>query len=607
VSDSDGNLVLPEELPYGDYLLHEVKAPNNHLTGYVLNTSDVPFSVTERHDFDNPLVVSMEDSSAKAIIAINKQGKTSKKPIAGAEYSISADGDIVTLDGTVHALDGEIVGTLVTDEEGNARSDQLYLGNYIVKETLAPDGYLVDETEYRVDLVYKDQETELITESLNLVDTEVCIEATKFDKSTQEPLADTEFTLYRESSAGAEDWAVVDTLVTDGDGKVVFSPVIKGSYRLVESRPNPAYASNEESGEQGARYITIDENSTEEVQIFHDEKIQLSCETFKDTINITSAGFRTFDDDYLRIVNVGNEQYHYTLDFRSTSNVRADEFTVVDPLNEVATGSVRIKELFTPVTQGDTDGTFNLWYQTNYTDTAQVYSEASAMRTNPYNPNNPQNVQNWPSTGWQLWQEGLPATSSVRLSIEDLGLASDEYITAFRYEYGSVEVGFTTRDTAKQALQQSKELKSTFSDWSAAPVAANGSADPVAASGSFTLLGASSLEPATYLVECSAALLPPTLISGSASVYIARNRVLSDDDRDTVKTTVIEPFMVSTQSVPPTDISTLEGFSKPGAGGLPKTGDITSVVAYAIATVLLALAIGLRFKRNSIQRKGRES
>jgi hypothetical protein len=595
ISDNQGNLVLPEQLPFGDYLLHEVKAPYNQNTGYLLNPTDVPFSVTERHDFDSPLIVEMGDLSVKARIGISKEGKRGKQPVEGAEYAVIAEGDIVTLDGTVHASDGETVTTMTTGADGKVQSDLLYLGSYRVEELTAPDGYLRDEKEYKVNLVYQDQTTELVQEHLDLIDTEVVIEANKLDKSTDEPVADTEFTLYRETAPGSDEWVEIRTLTTDTDGKASFYPVIKGSYKLVETRPNPEYASNEESGEDCARYITIDENSTEEVQVFHDKRIQLSCETYKDTINITSAGFKTFDDDYLQIKNVGSEQYHYTLDFRSTSNVRADEFTVVDPLTEVFTGNVRLQELFTPATQGDTDGYFNLWYRTNFTDTAQLYSSANAMTTNPYNPNNPKNSQKWSSVGWQLWQQDIPATNTIRLSVADLGLAPDEHITALRYEYGSVEVGFTTRATAKQALQQTKELKSTFSDWTETPVADEGS---------FTPSSVVNLEPATYLVDCSTALMPPTLIKGTASVNIARNVVLSDDDRDTVQTTVIEPFMMLAEYIPPTDISKLEGFTVPRAGGLPATGDSKSSLGMFFALFLLLATVTLVYNQNPRTRKG---
>jgi LPXTG-motif cell wall-anchored protein len=431
-------------------------------------------------------------------------------------------------------------------------------------------------------------------------------EVLKLSRDADEPLADTEFTIYRYpvevkdgcittdvSTIVADDqaWVEIANVTTDDNGKAVFEDLPFGYYQIKETRPNPAYASSEESGDENARLFVIDANWTSEVQVFYNEKIHLSCEIYEDTINVTSAGFRTDDEDYLRVENVGVESYHYTLDFRSTSNVRADEFTVVDALESVVTGDVRLVELFTPVAQGDTDGLFNLWYRTNLTDTSQIYSSANAMDSNPFNPNNPTGTQLWSSVGWRLWQANLSSIATTYLSVQGLGLAPDEYITALRFEYGSVEVGFTTRDTCKQALQVSKDSKSTLSDWSVnQESAAGGDIQSQVTEGASIPMPAGALKPATYLVTCSTALLPPAMIWDSAVVNIARNAVLSDVDRDAVKTTVIEPFMVKTEPTPPTDLVTLVEFGKPRAGELPATGDQGMLIGAATITVLLVLA-----------------
>ncbi|MDR0347146.1 MAG: hypothetical protein LBH56_02055 [Coriobacteriales bacterium] len=599
-SDDSGQLLLPEALPYGSYLLHEVEAPRDARVGYVLNTTDLPFFVTEVRDIDNPLVITAKDVPAKGTIGLSKTGSRRGAPVAGAEYAVIARSDISTLDGTLRAAAGETVAVLVTDEQGKAVSAPLYLGDYLVVETRAPKGYQKDETEYPVELLYEGQQVAVVEAHLNLKDDEITIEGGKRERKTEKPIPDTEFTLYREREAGSDVWEPVDVLLTDADGKAVFSPVMPGSYKLVETRPNPSYASCEESGEKGTRYLTIDENSTSEVQIFYNTKIQLGCEIYEDTINVTAAAFKTNDEDYLRVENVGAESYHYTLDFRSTSNVRADEFTVIDRLESVITGSVRLKEVFTPVARGDSDGFFNLWYQTNLTDSSRLYSSANAMSSNPFNANNPNKRQNWPSVGWKLWQENIPTTVTTRLLVDDLGLAQGEYVTALRFEYGSVEVGFTTRDTVKQALQNSKESKPLTSDWSTDSQADNKDSNGEANKDSLSSLAVPNLKPATYLVICSTALLPPTTIRDSAIVHIARNIVLSDEDVDAVETRVIEPFMTKTTPTVPTDLTTLTGFEKPGPSRLPSTGDhatyqaLMAVLSFALLSAVFLHRAGVR-------------
>lgn len=54
------------------------------------------------------------------------------KGLAGAVYEITADEDIITPDGTLRYHKGDVVDTVTTDEDGFAKSKELYLGKYTV-------------------------------------------------------------------------------------------------------------------------------------------------------------------------------------------------------------------------------------------------------------------------------------------------------------------------------------------------------------------------------------------------------------------------------------------------------------------------------------------
>ena len=109
----------------------------------------------------------------------------------------------------------------------------------------------------------------------------------KEDIEDETPVPDTEFTLYRETEPGSDIWTEQSLHITDADGKCDFAPIAIGSYKLVETRPNPLYAEAEESG-GGERHFEVLPSSTGEVQVFADMLIQLSCEVYKQTIAITS-------------------------------------------------------------------------------------------------------------------------------------------------------------------------------------------------------------------------------------------------------------------------------------------------------------------------------
>ena len=182
-TDESGTLMLPYELVYGDYELHEVQSAN----GYVLNSTPVPFTIDGTV---NTVIVEKENKPQKGRISVQKSGDvfvsvaaasscytdengnvivnpTTYTPVfeetglAGAVFEITAAEDIVTADGTIRAKKGDIVATLTTDENGYAESDLLYLGKYEVKETKAPYGYVQNTTSEMVELTYAGQEIEV--------------------------------------------------------------------------------------------------------------------------------------------------------------------------------------------------------------------------------------------------------------------------------------------------------------------------------------------------------------------------------------------------------------------------------------------------------------
>lgn len=92
------------------------------------------------------------------------------KGLAGAVYEISAAEDIITPDGTLRYAKGEVVDTVTTDENGLAKSKELYLGKYTVVEITAPEGMVINKEAHDVELTYAGQEvsvTETATSFVN--------------------------------------------------------------------------------------------------------------------------------------------------------------------------------------------------------------------------------------------------------------------------------------------------------------------------------------------------------------------------------------------------------------------------------------------------------
>ena len=175
---TDGTLMLPEKLLYGEYELIEVQAPY----GYVLDSTPVKFKVTNS---SQTVEVVKADSAQKGQIKVAKSGEvfaavnqsgTIYQPtyevqgIKGAVYQITAAEDIVTADGTVHYTKNQVVDTVTTGNNGVGTSKSLYLGKYNVKEIQAPYGMLIDNEIHGVELTYADQEVEVTSTNASVSD-----------------------------------------------------------------------------------------------------------------------------------------------------------------------------------------------------------------------------------------------------------------------------------------------------------------------------------------------------------------------------------------------------------------------------------------------------
>lgn len=189
-TNSEGYLITPEVLPYGEYSLVEVQAPY----GYALDKTPVAFSVSsenaEKENSFTIVKVEKQNTAQKGRISVQKTGDiftsvtmassaytdengemivnpTTYTPVfasgnlSGAVFQVIAVEDIVTLDGTTRAYAGDVVSEITTDENGYAETEPLYLGKYEIREIKAPGGYVLNNEPKDVELTYAGQEFEV--------------------------------------------------------------------------------------------------------------------------------------------------------------------------------------------------------------------------------------------------------------------------------------------------------------------------------------------------------------------------------------------------------------------------------------------------------------
>ena len=275
---ADGDLITPQTLEYGTgYSIVEVQAPY----GYVLNSEPVYFDVTQDGSAEESGITVIEvvrsNMAQKGTITVSKSGEVftsvsenngmyqpvfAVQGLEGAVYEITAAEDIYTLDGTLRASKGEVVDTITTGTDGTAKSKELYLGKYEVKEITAPYGMVLNDEIHAAELVYAGQniavtetETSFYNErqrvEIDLVKSLETDEA--YGVGNNGEIFDVTFGLYAETDLTAADSTVIpadgliEIISLDENGKgTVNSYLPFGSYYVKELSTNSAYVLNEQ-------------------------------------------------------------------------------------------------------------------------------------------------------------------------------------------------------------------------------------------------------------------------------------------------------------------------------------------------------------------------
>ena len=275
---ADGDLITPQTLEYGTgYSIVEVQAPY----GYVLNSEPVYFDITQDGSAEESGITVIEvvrsNMAQKGTITVSKSGEVftsvsenngmyqpvfAVQGLEGAVYEITAAEDIYTLDGTLRASKGEVVDTITTGTDGIAKSKELYLGKYEVKEITAPYGMVLNDEIHAVELVYEGQNiavTEIETSFYNEkqrveIDLVKSLETDEaYGVGNNGEIFDVTFGLYAETDLNAADGTVIpadgliEIISLDENGKgTVNSDLPFGSYYVKELSTNSAYVLNEQ-------------------------------------------------------------------------------------------------------------------------------------------------------------------------------------------------------------------------------------------------------------------------------------------------------------------------------------------------------------------------
>ena len=287
VTVTNGEITV-NELPIGDYTVTEKTAPN----GYLVNVAPFKITVSANQTAETTITdeaptgkISIKKSDSKG----NVQGEAS---LEGAEY-------------TVYSADGQEVGKITTDKDGNGSLENLVLGTYTVKETKAPEAYDLDWNTYTVELTYKDQNTAII---LGNVDSKENVKTGKIEiKKTDtegNPLKSGEFGIYANADMYIGDTLykkgqLVVSIKTDDSGVARSGDLPYGSYYVKEISAPTQEAGNSHNFvlSDDTQYVKINGKNKTDTVTFVDKKVTASKTTITGTDEIKGAVMTVTDND----------------------------------------------------------------------------------------------------------------------------------------------------------------------------------------------------------------------------------------------------------------------------------------------------------------------
>ncbi|MFC6465066.1 SpaA isopeptide-forming pilin-related protein [Marinilactibacillus sp. GCM10026970] len=277
ISDVNG-LITVSDLAPGDYRFIETKAPD----GYILNTMPVDFTI-EASSLKEPVEVIADASFENYQGSIQFAKVDQETGIPGAIFQIVDESDLV------------VQTDLISDENGIVRAEGLAPGTYYLKETKAPNGYVLN-TEQIAFTVEADHAGNPGVMTLgDFPNYQGTARLTKYS-SEETVLEGAEFRL--ETVAGF----VLETgLITDKNGVLSVNTLAPGAYQFVETKAPTGYVLNTEPVEFEIESVAKSEPVIVEVAaINYQGTVQLSKVTETGEA-LPGATFALFDADSLDV------------------------------------------------------------------------------------------------------------------------------------------------------------------------------------------------------------------------------------------------------------------------------------------------------------------
>lgn len=301
-------------------------------------------------------------------------------------YKVDYEDNEIKLEGVEFQVinsNGEIVETIVTNSDGYAITSRIPIGEYTLKETKTDNMHILNEEIVKVDVT-----TDIISK-LKITNERIkgqikVIKTSEDDnfingKEKDSPIENVKFEVYDSNNN------LVDEITTSADGTAITRLLDKGCYFIKEV-------------ESGEWYLLNENTFTAEIKE-HQEivNVEITNESEKPDVDIEKTGI---------IQTTANQEIKYDFVIKNTGNVPLSDFTWYDYL---PTDYVRITKLITGTYNQDLN--YSIYYKTNKKD-------------------------------YRLLKDNLNTQVNNYIDFSNLDLEADEYVTEFKADFGTVDVGF---------------------------------------------------------------------------------------------------------------------------------------------------------------------
>lgn len=202
ITTGEDGTAFVEGLDAADYIVTEITAPG----GYILDKNPRTISLEQ----DKTYTLTIENTKKPGLL-IKKVDAQTSKPLAGASFKVTrGDGSVVR-------------ENVVSDADGIVHLAELDTGTYIITETKAPDGYVIDETPKTVQL-RKGQTYEVVFSNSRSYGLQI----RKIIKGTNKPLSGCVFQV---AKANGE---IIGKYTTNSAGLATVSGLEDGVYVVTE-------------------------------------------------------------------------------------------------------------------------------------------------------------------------------------------------------------------------------------------------------------------------------------------------------------------------------------------------------------------------------------